>query len=68
MEKYEYKMLSVMHSRAVDNEKQEATLNAYGKEGWELVSVQYPFPNKEKGEGTLTFFLKRPIQNLPVIG
>lgn len=36
MARYEYKTL-VIHSDDIDT--QDSTLNAYGKEGWELVSV-----------------------------
>ncbi len=64
MAKFEYTYLSVDHNKDVMDNHIEM-LNAWGKDGWELVSVVYPIEERLHGDRSLVFFLRREILDSP---
>ena len=60
MQKYEYQIQTVGFSEELGFETDEAALNLYGKEGWELVTVLGPAKTAVHGVA-LIYFFRRPI-------
>jgi hypothetical protein len=73
MQRWQYKvvqqksLLSMGGSDAADEQQRETLLNAYGREGWELVSVTVQSYRREydptalQGYSFFSFFFKREV-------
>lgn len=55
-EKWEYKVLTIGSVFGTKDENIEETLNDWGLEGWEAVTVYTPY-----GSGKITIVAKRPL-------
>lgn len=53
---WEYRALTIGRFWGTQDEQIEATLNEWGEEGWEVVSVYTP-----EGSGKVTLVAKRPL-------
>ncbi len=53
---WEYRVQTIGHSWGTKDEQIETTLNEWGEEGWEVVSVYTPH-----GSGKVTIVAKRPL-------
>lgn len=55
-EKWEYRVLTIGSVFGTKDEDIEETLNNWGTEGWEAISVYTPY-----GSGKITIVAKRPL-------
>ncbi|MDE3090263.1 MAG: hypothetical protein KGJ80_12850 [Chloroflexota bacterium] len=53
---WEYRVLTIGRVWGSKDEQIEATLNAWGEEGWEAINVYTPY-----GSGKVTIVAKRPL-------
>jgi hypothetical protein len=56
IKQWEYRVLTIGSVFGTKDEQIEATLDAWGQEGWEAVSVYTPY-----GSGKVTLVAKRPL-------
>lgn len=54
--RWEYRVLTIGAMFGTKDEQIEATLNEWGEEGWEVISVYTP-----SGSGKVTLVAKRPL-------
>ena len=55
-EKWEYRVQTIGNFFGTKDENIEETLNAWGMEGWEVITVYTPY-----GSGNVTIVAKRPL-------
>ena len=58
--KYQYKVIYDGHNPSLEADVHNKILDAYGDQGWELVSVVFG-PETSRGPSTFIYYFKRPL-------